>query len=80
MPVQSVFKAGSKLIVRFSRQKHQRFSSWLSWLTLQFRFFLITVFSNTVSKSVNAYPEKIRVGGEESIQKRTKHHTWDAPQ
>ena len=38
--------------------------------------FFITVFSNTVSKSVSICTEKIRVGGEGRIQKRTKHHTW----
>ena len=33
--------------------------------------FFITVFSNTLSKSVNIYTGKISVGGEGSIQKRT---------
>ena len=49
-------------------------------VTVLIYLLFITVFSNKVSKSVNIYTEKISVGGEGSIQKRTRHHTWDAPQ
>ena len=42
-------------------------------VTVSINFF-ITVFSNTLSKSVNICTEKISVRGEGSIQKRTRHH------
>ena len=40
-------------------------------VTVLIYLFFITVSSNKVSKSVNIYTEKISVGGEGSIQKRT---------
>ena len=42
-------------------------------------FYLLQFSPNTVGKSINRYTEKISVGGEGSIQKRTRHHKWDAP-
>ena len=41
-------------------------------------FFLVQFSSNTVRKSINVYTEKISVGEEGRIQKRTRHRTWDA--
>ena len=54
--------------------RSQQISHLLIYLVL-----LITIFSNTVSKSINMYTANISVGGEGNIQKCTRHHTWDAP-
>ena len=58
------------------------FSSITCWnlLTKQTenRALFITVFSNTVSKRHKHTLKKISVGGEGSIQKSTRHHTWNA--
>ena len=75
MPVQLAFKAGSDFRMIFSSKASTLFILVkLVNVKVSISFF-ITVFSNTVSKSVNMYTEKVSVGREGSIQRRTRHKT-----